>query len=139
MIRRPPRSTLFPYTTLFRSPGDDERDDADVMTDELKEWQLDFDGMFTAMGVVIDPHERRCGEERVAESGADRDLAERCAKRACFPERDAALGIADARVIRRQDDDERRDGDADKHGSRRWPGVDVAGVRRYAGAPGLRP
>src|SRR5256885_7268873 len=22
MIRRPPRSTLFPYTTLFRSPGD---------------------------------------------------------------------------------------------------------------------
>src|SRR2546430_3327356 len=67
MIRRPPRSTLFPYTTLFRSPGDDERDDADVMTDELKEWQLDFDGMFTAMGVVIDTHERRCGEERVAE------------------------------------------------------------------------
>src|SRR2546430_10972212 len=29
MIRRPPRSTLFPYTTLFRSPengADDERD-----------------------------------------------------------------------------------------------------------------
>src|SRR5688572_32731865 len=26
MIRRPPRSTLFPYTTLFRSPDDpDER------------------------------------------------------------------------------------------------------------------
>src|SRR5258707_14104309 len=24
MIRRPPRSTLFPYTTLFRSPGDPE-------------------------------------------------------------------------------------------------------------------
>src|SRR5690242_21045243 len=23
MIRRPPRSTLFPYTTLFRSPGTD--------------------------------------------------------------------------------------------------------------------
>src|SRR2546430_7095090 len=27
MIRRPPRSTLFPYTTLFRSPiGNQERD-----------------------------------------------------------------------------------------------------------------
>src|ERR1051326_9249530 len=25
MIRRPPRSTLFPYTTLFRSPGPDRR------------------------------------------------------------------------------------------------------------------
>src|SRR5438552_4858178 len=27
MIRRPPRSTLFPYTTLFRSPRPSERDD----------------------------------------------------------------------------------------------------------------
>src|SRR3712207_8778042 len=26
MIRRPPRSTLFPYTTLFRSPADDPRE-----------------------------------------------------------------------------------------------------------------
>src|SRR5689334_25233609 len=26
MIRRPPRSTLFPYTTLFRSPGPHGRD-----------------------------------------------------------------------------------------------------------------
>src|SRR5260370_20405863 len=25
MIRRPPRSTLFPYTTLFRSPGGGSR------------------------------------------------------------------------------------------------------------------
>src|SRR5260370_15101178 len=25
MIRRPPRSTLFPYTTLFRSSGEDSR------------------------------------------------------------------------------------------------------------------
>src|SRR2546421_7210236 len=25
MIRRPPRSTLFPYTTLFRSLGDERR------------------------------------------------------------------------------------------------------------------
>src|SRR3712207_6912676 len=24
MIRRPPRSTLFPYTTLFRSPGNEK-------------------------------------------------------------------------------------------------------------------
>src|SRR3712207_9138605 len=26
MIRRPPRSTLFPYTTLFRSPGKSRRE-----------------------------------------------------------------------------------------------------------------
>src|ERR1035441_9850043 len=29
MIRRPPRSTLFPYTTLFRSPRSDGHHDAD--------------------------------------------------------------------------------------------------------------
>src|SRR3712207_8523690 len=28
MIRRPPRSTLFPYTTLFRSQADGDREDA---------------------------------------------------------------------------------------------------------------
>src|SRR3712207_8424178 len=28
MIRRPPRSTLFPYTTLFRSTGDEDIRDA---------------------------------------------------------------------------------------------------------------
>src|SRR5438132_9869970 len=52
MIRRPPRSTLFPYTTLFRSPdvgqpcrgdsGDDgvvgaRREDVDVIDDEALE------------------------------------------------------------------------------------------------------
>src|SRR2546430_6253599 len=30
MIRRPPRSTLFPYTTLFRSPGVGDADYAAV-------------------------------------------------------------------------------------------------------------
>src|SRR5216683_776457 len=30
MIRRPPRSTLFPYTTLFRSPGDKIKSDAEI-------------------------------------------------------------------------------------------------------------
>src|SRR2546428_981688 len=41
MIRRPPRSTLFPYTTLFRSPRDgvDDR----VARDQLGEGLLDLD------------------------------------------------------------------------------------------------
>src|SRR5689334_24594131 len=30
MIRRPPRSTLFPYTTLFRSPDPVARDDVEA-------------------------------------------------------------------------------------------------------------
>src|SRR2546430_12881311 len=36
MIRRPPRSTLFPYTTLFRSPRDGTPSPTSVpITDEL--------------------------------------------------------------------------------------------------------
>src|SRR2546427_12638770 len=31
MIRRPPRSTLFPYTTLFRSPFDYSRRAAEIL------------------------------------------------------------------------------------------------------------
>src|SRR2546422_7939139 len=33
MIRRPPRSTLFPYTTLFRSHLVDDQVEADAATD----------------------------------------------------------------------------------------------------------
>src|SRR5688572_31334243 len=32
MIRRPPRSTLFPYTTLFRSYGEQEKREIPVAT-----------------------------------------------------------------------------------------------------------
>src|SRR5260221_6475550 len=35
MIRRPPRSTLFPYTTLFRSPFVDRRDVFAVLIADL--------------------------------------------------------------------------------------------------------
>src|SRR3712207_8672443 len=33
MIRRPPRSTLFPYTTLFRSP--DKKDSIKILEEEI--------------------------------------------------------------------------------------------------------
>src|SRR3712207_7378841 len=36
MIRRPPRSTLFPYTTLFRSPPPDRSMAARPQTDALR-------------------------------------------------------------------------------------------------------
>src|SRR5258707_11195657 len=35
MIRRPPRSTLFPYTTLFRSPRVRREDDAHADTEPV--------------------------------------------------------------------------------------------------------
>src|SRR6266496_6809006 len=59
MIRRPPRSTLFPYTTLFRSAG------ADAL-DRTEDDQLDH--------VLRQPAERGAGEE-----DRDRDQEERLA------------------------------------------------------------
>src|SRR5256885_10610569 len=38
MIRRPPRSTLFPYTTLFRSPAS---------------WREAIDGVFEKSGALV--------------------------------------------------------------------------------------
>src|SRR2546430_17013852 len=61
MIRRPPRSTLFPYTTLFRSPGVKI---ADVLA-ELDASPRDF---VAAAAAVPEPH--------FAAGGAARDLFE---------------------------------------------------------------
>src|SRR2546425_4483069 len=36
MIRRPPRSTLFPYTTLFRSPASRDRGDVQGSPDRVQ-------------------------------------------------------------------------------------------------------
>src|ERR1035437_11122575 len=60
MIRRPPRSTLFPYTTLFRSDGgevDDavdgvpaEQDGEAVVADVVSDEQRDARGWKLAVG-----------------------------------------------------------------------------------------
>src|SRR2546422_1627723 len=39
MIRRPPRSTLFPYTTLFRSPRLNKREGRAFMLNDMPENQ----------------------------------------------------------------------------------------------------
>src|SRR2546430_7698814 len=42
MIRRPPRSTLFPYTTLFRSANAEESDaDREAALHRMFHWYLD--------------------------------------------------------------------------------------------------
>src|SRR5690349_22034202 len=63
MIRRPPRSTLFPYTTLFRSRQVGERVDHDVRREPR-------DRLGEAVGVV-DVTDDRLG----AELAQPRDLA----------------------------------------------------------------
>src|SRR3989442_9628659 len=49
MIRRPPRSTLFPYTTLFRSPDDDDALLERVAVGLPSGLQLELDGRYAAI------------------------------------------------------------------------------------------
>src|SRR5256885_7067379 len=62
MIRRPPRSTLFPYTTLFRSGTGQRQDDGDVGHDGLR-------GVVGGRGFggVVRGHRRRHGGRRRSE------------------------------------------------------------------------
>src|SRR3712207_8163004 len=45
MIRRPPRSTLFPYTTLFRSLGAVEEDHAAVLPADVRPLSVERRGV----------------------------------------------------------------------------------------------
>src|SRR2546426_1701702 len=60
MIRRPPRSTLFPYTTLFRSPSLEaayEPGDPRLETTILYPWELLPDG--SGLVVYLNPRDRK--------------------------------------------------------------------------------
>src|SRR5256885_12313673 len=78
MIRRPPRSTLFPYTTLFRSPGSRVYYVRDYDYDLYRYggmWYYNYDGgwyrarryngPFAYVGYRSVPHER--SEEHTSE------------------------------------------------------------------------
>src|SRR5438128_8087641 len=53
MIRRPPRSTLFPYTTLFRSPTDVTQDGAvEALVEQTVAELGRIDLLVTAAGVA---------------------------------------------------------------------------------------
>src|SRR3712207_7980315 len=70
MIRRPPRSTLFPYTTLFRSPAHDHRLEHAMVGDQQ-----------------LEEHER--GVHRAVADREDRD-----------PARELAQALADRKSTR---------------------------------------
>src|SRR3712207_6907106 len=66
MIRRPPRSTLFPYTTLFRS----HRHGGEVV-DRLVEEALDLTGVQVDRHHAIGPgHREHVGDELGRDRGA---------------------------------------------------------------------
>src|SRR3712207_7347914 len=60
MIRRPPRSTLFPYTTLFRSASGDFGEIRRLMTDRPVQY------------VVVSDDDRRLAGALIAEPSVDR-------------------------------------------------------------------
>src|SRR3712207_7069909 len=78
MIRRPPRSTLFPYTTLFRSRQPGEHRD-----DEQEDQQRRVDAEQTVVGLRVDElpaglrelradeHRQQAAHEQEEERGAD--------------------------------------------------------------------
>src|SRR3989440_11871614 len=78
MIRRPPRSTLFPYTTLFRSPARNDAAPAPELLDDR---------------VAVDGERQRLFDERVVERRAlrvDREDVEARVERAHHPGRGVA-------------------------------------------------
>src|SRR5437588_9620228 len=70
MIRRPPRSTLFPYTTLFRSPADLLGPSVDrQQIDEIQDQENDEEG-----DESTDEHGRPRSEEHTSELQSHSDL-----------------------------------------------------------------
>src|SRR3712207_7382436 len=71
MIRRPPRSTLFPYTTLFRSDGINPGEkDYSALVSKLKQAAVDvvyFGGLHTEAGLIIRQMRDQRSEEHTSE------------------------------------------------------------------------
>src|SRR2546427_4275520 len=77
MIRRPPRSTLFPYTTLFRSPATSYiYARPDVLADPAKSQAIvDFLGAFVRAGKWSNGHEQEWrSEEHTSELQSQSNL-----------------------------------------------------------------
>src|SRR2546422_5555334 len=63
MIRRPPRSTLFPYTTLFRSALTRARKSADLI-ETLRRHDVPCSPILTIDRVLEEPQTRESGIDR---------------------------------------------------------------------------
>src|SRR5207249_10433251 len=79
MIRRPPRSTLFPYTTLFRSHGAAPADHGVLQGHDLEREACARDGRRARSAVrrVARDREQRSGGEALRHGGPVPDLGSR--------------------------------------------------------------
>src|SRR5260370_29446337 len=62
MIRRPPRSTLFPYTTLFRSP-----DASRILDERLARGEIDTAEYQRLRDLITAGHQHERSEEHTSE------------------------------------------------------------------------
>src|SRR3712207_7231781 len=74
MIRRPPRSTLFPYTTLFRSPQVDVGVDVVARLDVLRLGRGHRGGLEAGLGQRLDQRVLRLRVEVVVGAPQELDL-----------------------------------------------------------------
>src|SRR2546430_15901460 len=73
MIRRPPRSTLFPYTTLFRSPAGDAHELGEVARIRGEKRRRDRAAAAQAVEALIRRHEAE-NRAACADEAADLDV-----------------------------------------------------------------
>src|SRR3712207_9004658 len=88
MIRRPPRSTLFPYTTLFRSQSNGQlnqkeqelKNQLDKIQEELKQKEMELEKAKEQLKQEQKPHEDR-KSTRLNSSHANISYAVFCLKK----------------------------------------------------------
>src|SRR5438128_8272966 len=87
MLRRPPRSTLFPYTTLFRSATDSGRPDAvDIRVPRQVRITLAVLGVMLLGGALITPSTARDRKStRLNSSHGSISYAVFCLKKKKYP------------------------------------------------------
>src|SRR2546422_1929671 len=90
MIRRPPRSTLFPYTTLFRSDGDRRQ--------PVVEGRAHHEGHARAVGVVLDLRPNGL-DVRAADQAGD-SLSRTLTRSACRVEVGLRVKVVPGRRVR---------------------------------------
>src|SRR2546428_5930279 len=74
MIRRPPRSTLFPYTTLFRSQLQHLRHEVEIALEVRGIHDADDHTRPRCVGLAAEEHEPRRSEEHTSELQSRSDL-----------------------------------------------------------------
>src|SRR2546427_7379184 len=115
MIRRPPRSTLFPYTTLFRSVGQTDRGPEPLHGDGLRGYRR-RDALQRQRAVALDADGHHGGERAGGEEQGAEEARGRAGKPAAPPQDGEARGEEDCA---RDEADERDDEEQTGHGRAR--------------------